>query len=81
MDAAFEVRTVAPERTFWEKICLLHEEQHRAGADLPKPGMARHYYDLFCLIEAGVGDRALAEAGLFERVVEHRKVFFSRVAA
>jgi hypothetical protein len=81
VDATFAVRTVAPERTFWEKLCLLHEEQHRAGPSLPKPGLARHYYDLYCLIEAGVGDRAAAETGLFERVVEHRKVFFSRVAA
>ena len=81
VDATFEVRTVAPERTFWEKLCLLHEEQHRAGVHFPKPGLARHYYDLFCLIEAGVGNRAIAEVGLFARVVEHRKVFFSRVAA
>jgi hypothetical protein len=38
--------------------------------------MARHYYDLWCLLRAGVGDRALADTALFARVAEHREVFF-----
>jgi hypothetical protein len=38
--------------------------------------MARHYYDLWCLLRAGVGERALADAGLFRRVAEHREIFF-----
>lgn len=38
--------------------------------------MARHYYDLWCLLRAGVGERALADMGLFRRVAEHRELFF-----
>jgi hypothetical protein len=38
--------------------------------------MARHYYDLWCLITAGVATRALADMALFERVAEHREIFF-----
>jgi hypothetical protein len=38
--------------------------------------MARHYYDLWCLLQAGVGERALADAALFQRVAEHREIFF-----
>lgn len=76
-NATFEVRAVAPERTFWEKVALLHEEGYRAN-NSPKARLARHYYDLFRLIESGVAGRALADAALFDRVVEHRKVFFKK---
>jgi predicted nucleotidyltransferase component of viral defense system len=73
----FTVRTVAPERTFWEKAMLLHEERFSAAPE-PRPRMARHYYDLWCLIRAGVADRAVATPGLFDSVAHHRAVFFRR---
>jgi hypothetical protein len=41
-DCAFTLRTVAPERTFWEKVALLHEEAHRTGDVPPKARLARH---------------------------------------
>ncbi len=75
-NAAFAVRVLATERTFWEKACLLHEETFRPGPKDRKPRMARHYYDLWCLIEAGVGERALADKTLFQRVAAHREMFF-----
>lgn len=77
-DSTFSVRTVAPERTFWEKVALLHEEGYRASNEPPKARLARHYYDIWSLIQAGVSEKALADPGLFERVVEHRKVFFKK---
>ncbi|MDO8975047.1 nucleotidyl transferase AbiEii/AbiGii toxin family protein [Reyranella sp.] len=75
-DAAFNVRVLAAERTFWEKACLLHEETFRPADKPRKLRMARHYYDLWCLLRAGVGDRALADTALFQRVAEHRELFF-----
>ena len=38
--------------------------------------MARHYYDFWSLLRAGIGDRAMANTGLFQRVAEHREIFF-----
>ncbi|EIP98896.1 hypothetical protein OpiT1DRAFT_03372 [Opitutaceae bacterium TAV1] len=77
-DAAqpFPVRVLAVERTFWEKACLLHEETFRPLDKPRKIRMARHYYDLWCLLRAGVGSRALAQTALFQRVAEHRELFF-----
>jgi predicted nucleotidyltransferase component of viral defense system len=72
----FSIRTVAPERTFWEKAMLLHEENIIAKA--PRARLARHYYDLWCLIRAGVAERAAADLSLFERVAAHRSVFFRK---
>jgi len=75
-DSACTVSVLAAERTFWEKACLLHEETFRPADKPRKIRMARHYYDLWCLLRAGVGERALADMALFRRVAEHREIFF-----
>ena len=75
-EGPFSVRVLAAERTFWEKACLLHEETFRPHDKPRKLRMARHYYDLGCLLRAGVGERALANTALFQRVAEHREIFF-----
>jgi len=80
-ESVFSVRTLAPERTFWEKASLLHEETYRAGDKGPATRMARHYYDLWCLIRSGVADRALSDTTLFQRVIAHRQTFFRRSKA
>ena len=74
----FTVHAVAPERTFWEKVALLHEETYREGSAAPKARLARHYYDLWCLITRGVAERAVRDGALFDRVAAHRAVFFRR---
>lgn len=72
------VRALLPERTFWEKVMLLHEETFRPAGKPRRARLARHYYDLWRLIEAGVAARALADEGLFERVAAHRQVYFKQ---
>lgn len=57
---------------------LLHEEVSRPAGKPLKPRMARHYYDLFRLIEAGVGNTAAEDTELFRQVLEHRSVFFAQ---
>lgn len=74
----FSVHAVAPERTFWEKVALLHEETYREGSAAPKARLARHYYDLWCLITRGTAERAVRNKDLFDRVATHRAVFFRR---
>ena len=55
---------------------LLHEETFWPP-DKPRAiRMARHYYDLWCLISRGLAEKAAAEEELFERVAEHRQAFF-----
>jgi hypothetical protein len=76
-DAKVAVCAVVPKRTFWEKAMLLHEETFRPDDSARrKEYMARHYYDLYRLIEAGVGDEAAADLALFSCIAEHREVFF-----
>jgi hypothetical protein len=78
---AFTIRTVEPIRTFWEKAMLLHEETFRKSDAGPKLRLARHYYDLWCLITKGVGEMAGADLELFGRVAAHRSVFFRKSKA
>lgn len=72
------VHALAPERTFWEKAMLLHEETYRPEGKPRRPRMARHYYDLFRLIEQGVGKSVLRDPDLFEQIAAHRRVFFAQ---
>jgi len=74
----FTVQAVAPERTFWEKAMLLHEETFRSIEKPRKARLARHYYDLWCLIKKGVAERAIQNPDLFAGVAEHRAIFFKQ---
>lgn len=38
--------------------------------------MARHYYDLYRLIDAGIGHKAAGDLNLFKRIAAHRMVYF-----
>ena len=71
------VSAVMPTRTFWEKAMLLHEENFRPAVNKKhRKGMARHYYDLYRLILAGIGDQSVLDIELFHQIVNHRRVFF-----
>ena len=71
----FEVNAVVPERTFLEKICLLHEEFARPQEFMRTERMSRHLYDLAKLDDAGITDRALKNKELYNSVIEHRRIF------
>ena len=75
-NAAVTVRAILPERTFWEKATLLHEENQRPPEKRRNPRLSRHFYDLWAMICAGVGERAVSDLDLFARVVTHRQTFF-----
>jgi len=75
--SVFRVRTLAAERTFWEKAMLLHEETLRPP-DRKRPSrLARHYYDLWCLIRSGVAERAAKREDVFRRAARHREIYFN----
>ncbi len=76
-ESEFEVRAVTPRRTFWEKAMLLHEETFRPkNKARRKKTMARHYYDLYRLIQAGIADDAADDLDLFWRIAAHRQIYF-----
>jgi hypothetical protein len=74
----FEVPTVNPERTFLEKLFLLHEEFHRPANKMRVDRLSRHIYDIYHLAKAGIADKAISDKELYETIVAHRYKF-SRV--
>ena len=76
----FAVPTVNPERTFLEKMFLLHEEFHRHAEKRRVDRLSRHMYDVYQLTKAGVADIAFNDKALYETIVEHRQKF-ARVGA
>ena len=71
-----DILTVLPERTFWEKVTILHREAFRAE-DRPFPSRySRHYYDLYRMMQTEVKDKALADNDLLTRVVDFKDKFY-----
>jgi hypothetical protein len=75
-DYTFEIRTISAKRTFWEKAMLLHEETFRPKDKPRKARLSRHYYDLWCLIEKGIANKAMRDLELFNNAAKHRQIFF-----
>ncbi|MBK8839854.1 MAG: nucleotidyl transferase AbiEii/AbiGii toxin family protein [Hyphomonadaceae bacterium] len=75
------VTTVDAERTFWDKVVILHGQRRwyeRRGA-LRGGGqrVSRHYYDIHRLMQDGVSAKALANAALGENCITHARMFFN----
>ena len=73
-----EIRTVLPERTFWEKATILHHEANRPKDLVMPKRYARHYYDLFCIANSKYKDRAFQNTELLEKVVQFKQKFYPR---
>lgn len=71
----FKVPTVNPERTFLEKVFLLHEEFHRPEDKIRVDRLSRHLYDIYQLSKAGITDSAFKNQELYETIVAHRYKF------
>lgn len=76
-DNPFEVNAVIPQRTFLEKLFLLHEEFAKPSAEIRIERMSRHLYDVHRIIQTGIADEALADENLYNSVIEHRRKFIS----
>jgi hypothetical protein len=66
-------KSVLPERTFLEKLFLLHEEYQK---DKPRTTrMSRHLYDLEKIMDTSFAKSALQNTDLYKTVINHRKKF------
>ena len=72
--SSYQVSSLAPERTFLEKLLLIHETLK--GFNKGSERKSRHYYDLFKLYNAGIFERIKNNRELLKIVVEHRQTFF-----
>lgn len=69
------IPTVNPERTFLEKIFLLHEEFQRPPEKIRVDRLSRHLYDIVKLSKSEFAKKALSDPLLYATIVEHRYKF------
>lgn len=74
-ETEFKVRAVLPERTFIEKLFLLHEEFAKPKDSIRVERMSRHMYDIGQMLKTSVAERALNDSELYRQVIEHRRAF------
>ena len=72
-DSDFEVNATPAERTFLEKIFLLHEEFHKEGL-VRTERMSRHLYDIERMMDTPIG-QAINDKNLYLSIIEHRRRF------
>ncbi|MDD4425670.1 MAG: nucleotidyl transferase AbiEii/AbiGii toxin family protein [Mariniphaga sp.] len=69
------IATATPERTFLEKIFLLHEEFQKD--EIRTDRLSRHFYDIEKMMDTPFAKEALANHVLYQTIVQHRKFLFS----
>lgn len=74
------VTTVVAERSFWDKVIILHgtRQWFEARGVLRQQGqrVSRHYYDVHRMMQSPVAHRALADHELAGDCVRHARMFF-----
>lgn len=71
----FSISTVLPQRTFLEKIFLLHEEFSQDTTKIRIDRLSRHLYDLEKLMDTEHGKAAIKDTELYNGLVAHREKF------
>lgn len=72
------VKSIRAERTFWEKVTILHHEANRPEGSPQPPRYSRHYYDLAKMATSSVKAVALTDLDLLASVVEFKERFYPR---
>jgi len=70
------VKTVLPERTFWEKVLILHGEAYRPDERSVPPRYSRHYYDVVKIAESPIKESALEDRELLKTVIDFKNKFY-----
>ena len=69
------IPVVNRERTFLEKIFLLHEEFQRPQDKIRVDRLSRHLYDIYQLSKTDFAEEAIGDQELYETIVNHRYKF------
>src|SRR5579863_6116177 len=77
----YNVKAIVAERTFWEKVTILHHEANRPEDSKLPLRYSRHYYDLAMLTLSSIKLTALKQANLLKDVIEFKQKFYPRTWA
>lgn len=74
-ETGLQVQAVIPQRTFLEKLFLLHEEFAKPQSEIRTERMSRHMYDIERMMKTCIAEKALQDEALYRAVIEHRRKF------
>jgi predicted nucleotidyltransferase component of viral defense system len=72
-----EVRVLSPQKTYWEKITLIHYECNRLPPKDNADRISRHWYDIAMLANHNIGNEAAANRALLNEVIKVKKIFYN----
>jgi hypothetical protein len=71
-----EIAVLDCERTFWEKVTLLHAENHRRDPSTLKQRMSRHWSDVAIMSTGSRFTDEKLSLDLLRQVIEFKKIYF-----
>lgn len=74
-DFPIAIPSVNPERTFLEKLFLLHEEFQKQEAEIRVNRLSRHLYDIEKIMQTEYAAIALANKDLYNNLITHRSIY------
>ena len=76
-EKSVEIPVLDCQRTFWEKVTLLHAENHRPDPNKLKARMARHWSDIAVMSTAERFQDAKLSLNLLHQVIDFKKIYFA----
>ncbi|HEU5280462.1 MAG TPA: nucleotidyl transferase AbiEii/AbiGii toxin family protein [Gammaproteobacteria bacterium] len=71
-----EVAVLSPQKTYWEKLTLIHYECNRPTLKEDANRISRHWYDVAMLSKHLIGKEALSNRSLLQEVIKIKKTFY-----
>lgn len=70
------ITATTAERSFWEKITILHAEAHRPPNSTIRERYSRHYYDTVMIARSPVKQKAFSDLQLLKNVAAFKEKFY-----
>ncbi len=71
-----QIVATIPERSFWEKVTILHAEAHRPANSKIRERYSRHYYDTVMMAHSDVKLKAFGDLELLAQVAAFKDKFY-----
>jgi hypothetical protein len=72
-----QANVLSPQKTYWEKITLIHSECNRPTLKEDADRISRHWYDIVMLANHKIGQKALLNRELLNEVIRVKKNFYN----
>lgn len=74
--STIKIKTLAAERTFWEKATILHMYANWPENKVLPLRQSRHFFDFYKLVKSNIKHITAQDVSLLENVAEHKKIYF-----